>query len=157
MLDLLLLVIVANSAPVVARNLLGARGDRSIDMGWRLPDGQRLFGATKTWRGLLAGCAATASVAPLLGVPASLGALAGLCAMLGDLMASFTKRRLTYASGARAPLLDSIPEALLPALVLRRALDLSLLDVAGVAFGFLAVVRLSWPLLHRLHIRHHPW
>lgn len=157
MIALLLLVIVANSAPVVARNLLGAWGDRPLDAGVQLADGQRLFGSTKTWRGLVAGTAATALVAPLLGFPAIQGALAGLYALCGDLVASFIKRRLKHASGARAPLLDSVPEALLPALLLRREFGLAPLDIALLVLGFFLIVRFTWPLLYRLHIRRHPW
>ena len=53
-------VIVTNSAPVVVARLAGARGAWPIDGGLVLRDGQRLLGAHKTWRGLVAGVAAGA-------------------------------------------------------------------------------------------------
>lgn len=157
MLPTLLLVIVANSAPVIAADLFGARGAWPVDAGRCLADGRPLFGRAKTWRGLAAACAATAAVAPLLGLAWTTGLVAGALAMAGDLLASFCKRRLDIASSARAPLLDSIPEALLPALGLHATLALDWLEVAGVTVLFTVAVNLLSPVLYRLHIRARPW
>ncbi|HET7216541.1 MAG TPA: CDP-archaeol synthase [Vicinamibacterales bacterium] len=92
-----------------------------IDRG-RTFRGRRIFGANKTWRGLIvmvpATGAAFAAVARIAGGgdPASvglwdlsaaqyaaLGAWAGLGFMLGELPNSFVKRQLGIAPGARAP------------------------------------------------------
>jgi CDP-2,3-bis-(O-geranylgeranyl)-sn-glycerol synthase len=157
MLKLLLLIFVANSAPVIARNLLGRRWENPIDAGRRLRDGRPLLGSSKTWRGLAAALAATTAAAPLLGLPWTTGLAAGALSMGGDLIASFSKRRLGYAPSDRAPLLDSIPEALLPALGLRTSLALGWVEALAVVALFALVVRAVSPLLYRLHIRGRPW
>lgn len=157
MLPILLLIIVANSAPVLVADLLGRRGAWPIDAGRCLSDGRPLFGRAKTWRGLCAACAVTAALAPLLGLAWRVGLAAGALAMAGDLLASFCKRRLGIASSGRAPMLDSVPEALLPALGLRATLALGWLEVVGVVVLFTVAVNLLSPLLYRLHIRARPW
>lgn len=157
MIRLLLLIIVANSAPVLAADLLGKRCGQSIDAGIRLGDGRPLLGASKTWRGLLAAALATSLLAPLLGLSWKTGLIAGALAMLGDMLASFTKRRLGYASGDRAQLLDAIPEALLPALALRETLSMGWIEVVLAVLLFAAIVRYASPILFRLHIRQRPW
>jgi CDP-2,3-bis-(O-geranylgeranyl)-sn-glycerol synthase len=155
--ELLLLVIVANSAPVLARNLLGERCARPVDGGRTLADGRPLFGRSKTWRGLAAAILACAAAAPLLGVDARLGALAGALTMAGDLLASFTKRRRGYAASDHAPLLDTVPEALLPALALSEPFALSWWEIPALVALFHAAVRLTSPLLYHLHLRRRPW
>lgn len=157
MLELLLLIFVANSAPVVAGDLLGRRWEQPIDAGLRLQDGRPLLGRSKTWRGLTAALVATTLAAPLLGLHWSTGLAAGALSMAGDLIASFSKRRLGYAPSDRAPLLDSIPESMLPAVGLRAAFALDWLEVAATVALFVIVVRLLSPLLYRLHIRRRPW
>ncbi|MCG3143427.1 MAG: hypothetical protein HONDAALG_00775 [Gammaproteobacteria bacterium] len=157
MLELLLLIFVANSAPVVAGDLLGRRWERPIDAGLRLRDGRPLLGRSKTWRGLAAALIATTAAALLLGSHWRTGMAAGALSMSGDLIASFSKRRLGYAPSDRAPLLDSVPESLLPAVGLRAAFALDWLEVAAVVTLFAFVVRLISPLLYRLHIRRRPW
>jgi CDP-2,3-bis-(O-geranylgeranyl)-sn-glycerol synthase len=157
MLELLLLIFVANSAPVLAADLLDGRWEQPIDAGLRLRDGRPLLGRSKTWRGLVAALAATTLAALPLGLHWGIGLGAAALSMSGDLLASFGKRRLGYAPSDRAPLLDSIPESLVPALGLRAALGLEWLEVVGVVALFAIAVRLISPLLYRLHIRGRPW
>lgn len=97
-----------------------------IDGGRVLPDGQRLFGASKTWRGLLAALLATAVAAVALGRGAAFGVEFAALAMAGDLGTSFVKRRLRKPSGANVPGLDQLPEALLPLWLLGPGLGLDL-------------------------------
>ena len=113
-LKLLILLSVANIAPVLARYLLGERWGWAIDHGLTLRDGRPVFGASKTWRGLVAALLLTAVVSLLLGLPLGFGLLFAATSMLGDLLSSFTKRRLGKASSTRFLALDQIPEALLP-------------------------------------------
>lgn len=157
MLELLLLIFVANSAPVLAADLLGRRWEQPIDAGLRLRDGRPLLGRSKTWRGLAAALVATTAAAALLGLHWGTGLAAGALSMSGDLIASFCKRRLGYAPSDRAPILDSVPESLLPALGLRTAFALEWLEVAAVVAVFAIAVRLVSPLLYRLRIRRRPW
>jgi len=157
MLELLVLVIAANSAPVLARHVFGTRFAAPLDGGRVLRDGRPVLGRSKTWRGLIAGTLASAALAPLLGLAPELGLATGGLALGGDLLASFFKRRRGYPASARAPLLDTQPEVLFPAVVLRSAYGMSWLEVAAAALGFHLLVRLSSPLLYRLRLRRRPW
>lgn len=152
-----LLLAVANGTPVLAGRLLGPRGAWPIDGGRKLADGRPLLGSSKTWRGLVLAIAATAAIAVPLGPGPAAGATIGAAAMLGDLGSSFTKRRLGLGAGSRAPVLDQVPEALLPLLLAHHLLDLGLTEVLVVTLMFVLLdVGLS-PLLFRLGIRARPY
>jgi CDP-2,3-bis-(O-geranylgeranyl)-sn-glycerol synthase len=152
-----LLLALANGAPVLGKRLFGQRWSWPVDGGRVLRDGRRVLGKSKTWRGILLGCAVPAVAAPLLGLPWTVGALFGACAMVGDLLSSFVKRRVGVATSGRAPALDQLPEALLPLVVCRDALGL---DAGGVVLAAVIFwggnVGLS-PLLYRLGVRDRPY
>jgi CDP-diglyceride synthetase len=139
-LSLLILLLVANAGPALLA-LLWGRGARPIDGGRVLRDGRPVFGASKTWRGLASAVLLTPVAAWALGFGWSLGFVVGLAAMAGDLLASFTKRRLGLASSASVPLLDQLPETLIPALLARSALGLDWIGL-GLAVGAFAVLDL---------------
>jgi CDP-2,3-bis-(O-geranylgeranyl)-sn-glycerol synthase len=97
----------ANGAPV----LFG--GGRSIDIGRTLPDGQRIFGDHKTFRGLASGLLVGFIVGVLESFVAStqlipLAMLASLGALLGDLAGAFVKRRLKISPGHPLPGVDQL-------------------------------------------------
>lgn len=120
-------------------------------------DGRPLLGSSKTIRGLVAAVTATALGALLLGLPATVGALLGGGAMLGDALSSFIKRRMGAAPSSRATGLDQIPEALLPLLVLKGILGLTLVQIAGITFAFFVLdIPLAW-LTHRIGLRDRPY
>ena len=129
----LLWVIVANTSPWAAGRLFGACGATPLDLGVRLRDGARLLGAHKTWRGLVAGALGCAITARLCGYPYALGAAFGVLSLAADAATSFAKRRMRTAPGAELPLLDQLPEALLPLIVLSRLLGIGLIDCLGIA------------------------
>ncbi len=137
--ELLLLLTVANATPVVLGFLLGRRLAWPLDAGRNFIDGRRLFGASKTVRGILASILLTALLAPLLGVDRMSGALVGLLAMCGDLTSSFTKRRLGYSAGCASPLLDQLPETCLPLLVLAPATGANPAEMAAAVVAFTAL------------------
>ncbi len=154
---LLLLLLIANGAPIIATALCGARWAWPLDAGRVLADGQRLLGATKTWRGLLAALLVTTGGALLLGVPAAVGALIGLLAMAGDLLSSFIKRRLGRPSSSMMLGLDQVPEALLPLLAVREAFALDAPAIVVTVIAFLLLDLLLSQLLYRLGIRQRPY
>ena len=120
-------------------------------------DGRPLLGSSKTIRGLVAAVIATALGALLLGLPATVGALLGGGAMVGDAFSSFIKRRMGAAPSSRATGLDQIPEALLPLLVLKGILGLTLVQIAGITFAFFVLeIPLAW-LTHRIGLRDRPY
>lgn len=156
-LKLLLLLGVANGAPILARRLLGSRWSWPLDGELRFIDGRPLLGRGKTLRGLVVATLATACAAPMLGIDPALGARMGFAAMLGDAGASFVKRRLGLASGARCRGLDQVPESLLPLLVAAGPLGLSLAQLAGVTLAFYVLELPLARLLFRLGIRERPY
>jgi CDP-2,3-bis-(O-geranylgeranyl)-sn-glycerol synthase len=102
------------------------RGKRRIDFG-RTFRGKPLFGAGKTWEGLITGIILAITVASfqrlvlpflpwdlspvtldIVAMSPFLGLVIGLGAMTGDLVASFAKRRLGIPRGRPAPLLDQL-------------------------------------------------
>jgi CDP-2,3-bis-(O-geranylgeranyl)-sn-glycerol synthase len=156
-LKLLILLSVANGAPVIAKLLLGDRFAWPLDGNARFVDGRPLLGASKTIRGVVLAVLATSMVAPLLALAPGTGALVGAGAMAGDLLSSFTKRRLDFKPSSRATGLDQIPESLIPALLCRQDMALSATDVAAVvAVFFVGEIVLS-RLLFRLRIRDRPY
>ena len=134
LLTLLGLILLANGLPALLGLLLGTAS--AIDGNRTLADGRPLLGPSKTWRGLVVALVGTTSGGVALGLPWTLGLKVAAGAMLGDLTASFIKRRLCYPASAPVPLLDQIPEALLPALLVKAELALTWSDLAVVTLAF---------------------
>lgn len=151
------LLIAANGAPVLVNRALGKRWSWPVDNGLKLPDGRRVFGNTKTWRGLCSAIFFTAIAAALSGIEPLMGALFGALAMAGDLLTSFIKRRMNCAESSRARGLDTVPESLLPILLLKEPLALSVVDITLVVAFFFLIEELISPVLYRLHIRKRPY
>jgi len=134
--NLLLLIIIANGAPILARKLINRRFKLAVDFGQKLPDKNHLFGTSKIWRGILASLLATTLAAWLLSHPPETGTLIAFYAMSGNLFASFIKRRLSMKPGSMAPLLDQVPESLLPAYLLKDAFNLDGSAITGLTLDF---------------------
>lgn len=156
-LRLLLLLGVANSAPIAARRLLGDRWAAPLDGGLNFVDGRPLLGPGKTIRGVAAAVVATALASWALGMSPQVGALLGAVSMAGDALASFVKRRLGVAPSGRATGLDQVPESLLPLLAVQGMLDLSAVQILAVtvAFFVLEIPLARWAF--RLGLRERPY
>ena len=153
----LVLLIVANGAPILAAWLLGSGWSRPLDGGRVLADGRPLLGDHATWRGVVVAVVATGLMGAWLGLGAAMGAWLGLLAMMGDALSSFIKRRLGLEPGAKARGLDQIPEALLPLLGVAGPLGLGWVDILLAVAAFTAFdMAVSGPL-YRLHLRHRPY
>jgi len=156
LLQLLILLVVANGTAVVAKKLLGAAFTRPLDGGALFVDGQPILGPAKTIRGVVVSVLATSICAALMGLGWEVGALISTFAMAGDLFSSYVKRRLHLASSSMAIGLDHIPESLFPLVASRMLLPLSVLDiVAGVTIFVVGALILS-PLLFKLNLRDKP-
>jgi len=156
-LQLLILLAVANGTPVLAKTILGDRLARPLDGGTVFVDGRPLFGPAKTIRGIVLALLATPLAAALMGLPWRLGALVAALAIAGDLFSSFVKRRLGLPSSSMAIGLDQIPESLFPLLAARLFVPVSFLDViVGVAIFFAGEIVLSRILFH-LNLRDRPY
>ncbi len=154
---LLLLLSVANTAPIVATRLLGIRWGLPLDAGWNFIDGRPLLGSSKTVRGFVSAIVCAAIAAALLGFSLGLGAKVGTFAMLGDAVSSFMKRRLGITPSGRALGIDQIPESLLPLIMVRGPLNLSLLQIAAITAAFVALEMPLARLLFRLGLRDRPY
>lgn len=156
-LRLVVLVGLANTAPIVAKRALGTRWNRPLDGGRQWRDGRPLLGPSKTVRGVLASFAACLAAAPLLDFSLAVGALVAAGAMGGDAIASFTKRRLGIRSSGRAFGLDQVPEVLLPLLLVQRPLGLALWEVAALTLVFLVAEPPAAWLSWRIGLRDEPY
>ena len=152
----LFLLLVANGAPIIARDIFKDLLSYPLDRGKTQYDGRPLFGPAKTVRGLLVACLGTGCAAPLVGRPVLLGMCLGLYAMCGDLMSSFMKRRLGIKSGDSALGLDQSLEALTPAVMLRTPFAFQVTEIVIVVLAFFFLEISLSRLLYRLHIRDRP-
>jgi CDP-diglyceride synthetase len=156
-LQLLFLLMLANGTPLIVKKVLGDRYSYPLDGNLRFGDGRPLFGRSKTIRGVLLAILVTTGGAPLIGLSWKAGFLVGSFAMAGDLMSSFSKRRLNLPPSSRASGLDQLPESLLPLIACRNLLSLAVTDIAiCVAIFFVGEVLLS-RLLYALHLRDRPY
>ena len=98
---------VANGTPVVIHGL------PPIDMGKKLNDGRRVFGDGKTWGGFIAGIAGGLVIGGIESLFIGRNFLlpsfvSSIGALVGDLLASFIKRRAGLKRGESAPILDQL-------------------------------------------------
>lgn len=156
-LQLLVLLGVANGIPILAKKLLQDRFNLPLDGGLILPDGEPLFGAAKTVRGVILSIACTTGAAILLNLDWSIGATMAGMSMLGDLFSSFVKRRLHLPLHAQVFGLDQIPEALLPLLAVKARCNLTSGDIAVLVIAFVVLELGLSRLLFRLKIRDRPY
>lgn len=156
-LQLLLLIIIANGAPILIRVLLNDDFNLAIDFAQKLADNRRIFGSSKTWRGIIASLVATTVVAWLIGYPPQTGVLVAAYAVLGDLLSSFIKRRLSMAPSSMAPLLDQVPESLLPAYMLMAVFDLDISAVILLVLTFVIIELLLSHILYKWGLRKRPY
>ena len=152
----LLLLLVANGAPILARKLFDQRFDRPIDGGIEFFDGKPLLGPKKTYRGLIASVIMTSLAAIVLDLPAWIGVLVALLSMLGDLISSFIKRRMGLDSSDKSLGIDQIPESLIPLWVLHDELGLNTLDILVLVVMFFILEIFLSRILYHLNIRDRP-
>lgn len=153
----LLLLLVANGGPVIAWRLCGRRFAWPVDAGWKCGDGRPLLGRSKTWRGVVCSVVLSSLVARFMGYGLLDGAFFGTSVMIGDALASFVKRRKGLVESSRARGLDTLPESLLPLLIMKSQLALSWADIAAVVLLFFLIEEFISPILYRLHIRKRPY
>ncbi len=97
----------ANMFPVfVAKTKFAKKYNKPVDFGIKYGRKQ-LFGAGKTWLGLIFGIIAGSIIGFLQGT-LILGILLASGALIGDLVGSFVKRRFGLERGERAILLDQL-------------------------------------------------
>jgi len=157
LLPLLLLIIIANAAPILIRWLLNNSFNLAVDFGHKLRDGNRLFGSSKTWRGVFAALFATTAAAWLFGHSPETGLLVAIYAIAGDLSSSFVKRRLSMKPSSMAPLLDQLPESLLPAYMLKEIFNLDISAITLLVLIFIIIELLLSHMLYKYGVRKEPY
>src|SRR5215212_11447132 len=80
-LQLLVLMTLANGTPIVAKKIFGPRFSFPVDAGTIFLDGRPLFGPSKTIRGILISILVTTATAPLIGLDLTIGAIVAGAAM----------------------------------------------------------------------------
>ncbi|MGD9851087.1 MAG: CDP-archaeol synthase [Nitrospirales bacterium] len=156
-LQLLIVVIAANGAPILGRLLLKDFWKTPLDLGISFIDGRPLLGSSKTFRGVVFGVVTAGLVGEVVGLPFEIGVSVGALAMCGDVASSFVKRRLGLQSEAMAFGLDQIPESVIPLIGVKSAYGLSWPGIGLTVGGFLVLELLLSGLLYKLHIRKHPY
>jgi CDP-diglyceride synthetase len=156
-LQLLILLMLANGTPLIAKKILGDRYSYPVDGNLTFLDGRALFGRSKTIRGVVLAILVTTAGAPLIGLSWRIGLAVGSFAIVGDLFSSFAKRRFNLPPSSQASGLDQIPEALFPLLACRTSLSLMTADiVVCVMVFFIGEVLLS-RLLYAWRLRDRPY
>jgi CDP-2,3-bis-(O-geranylgeranyl)-sn-glycerol synthase len=145
----------ANATPVLAG------GGTKMDFGRSLPDGKRIFGNNKTFRGFFFGLAIGMLVGlvevAIFGYPILFLVLTPLGALLGDLTGAFIKRRLGIKPGGLLPIVDQI-DFVVGALIFA-------IPLAIVSWELAITVLLITPPIHlftnflayKLKLKKHPW
>lgn len=147
------LLVAANAVPVIVAKLSSEKWAWPMDFGYVLHDGERLFGAHKTWRGLVSGVMASALAAEFIGLPTWVGAGFAMTSLAADALSSAVKRRMKVRPGTEAPGLDQLGEALLPLVLFARPLALDAAQIALVAAVFTLLDIASARLRHRRWLR----
>ena len=122
--QVLVLLIAANATPWIVGRAFGDRWSMPLDFGVVLPDGERMFGTHKTWRGFISGAAVCALAANAIGIEIPLGLAFGALSLIGDVASSAIKRRAHWPAGKEVPVVDQLPECLLPIALLAEPLNL---------------------------------
>ena len=154
---LLALIITANGAPIIFRFLAGNKMAYPVDFRVNFIDQKRLFGNAKTWRGLIGSMLLTCVAAVLLGYDLKIGFLIAAGAMSGDLLSSFIKRRLNLRTSSMAPLLDQVPESLIPALFVMHSFHLTAHTIFYLVIMFFVLEYLLSRIFYELGIRKKPY
>ena len=156
-LKLLLLLLIANGAPILSSKFFGNRFSIPVDFGVSLKDGFPLFGSSKTFRGLISAVLVVTGFAVILGFEWQTGLLIGVWAMLGDLFSSFVKRRLGMTPSSMALGLDQIPEALFPLIAVSSIVGLTWWQITYLVVLFIVVELVLSRILYTLKIRKKPY
>jgi CDP-2,3-bis-(O-geranylgeranyl)-sn-glycerol synthase len=143
------LLIGANAVPVIVGKLAQGRASAPLDFGRVLPDGERLFGSHKTWRGLASGIVACALLAVWFDLPVWLGAGFAALSLFADACSSAVKRRMRLKPGSEVLWLDQLGEALVPLLVFSGPLGLQAGEISLVTASFVALDAATAGLRHR--------
>lgn len=156
-LEVILLILIANATPVLVSYFFDHEKSLSIDFGYKLNDQQYLFGESKTWRGLISSITMTGLISLYLNSNIWPGITIALLAMSGDLISSFIKRRLHKPASTKVTFLDQVPESLLPAFGAIYYYPLGLIHIIVISLSFTIIDILVSKILYQFGIRKKPY
>lgn len=155
--DGLIILGLANGAPILAARIFGDGFSLPIDAGCVAADGRRILGDSKTWRGIVSAFLLALPVAVWLDWSPLMAFTAIALSMLGDLCSSFIKRRRGLVSSSRAIGLDQIPETGLPVVYLYSMKAITVSEGLVIVMVFIVVEVVLSKVLFKLHIRKRPY
>lgn len=148
----------ANGAPVLVK------GKNPLDLGFNFLDGKRLFGDGKTFEGLFSGLLVTLYSAYTISLIIEYSNLlfllltSGIGSLIGDLLGSFIKRRLSIPRGSPAPVLDQVDFVLGATFTLYLAGYPPTLEALIIALVASIVLHVSTNrIAYRLGLKDVPW
>jgi len=145
----------ANATPVIAG------GGTKIDFGKNFIDGKRLFGNSKTFRGFLFGwliglCVGLV-VCYFFEFPFLFAILTPFGALLGDLTATFIKRRINIPPGGMFPIIDQL-DFVVGAIIFSLPLYVINWQIAMVALMITPPIHLFTNFCaYKLKLKKNPW
>ena len=154
---LLVMLLATNGAPVLAARVFQTRGARPLDLGRKMQDGRPLFGPSKTRQGLAAALLMSCVLSLLFGYGIWFGFVFGSLVMAGDLISSFTKRRMGLDSSDQCMGLDQLPESFIPSVYAVGVLGMDWWWAILLALAFMLLEILISKPLFWLNIRKRPY
>lgn len=157
LIKLMLLLLIANGAPILSKRIMAKRYDFPIDGAVLFFDHRPILGKSKTWRGLISSLVITSIAAVVLQLHWQAGLIIAGGAMAGDLLSSFIKRRLGISASDQALFLDQIPESLIPLILVSHTFELTRVEIIAMTLSFLVIELLLSKLLYQFKIRNRPY
>jgi CDP-2,3-bis-(O-geranylgeranyl)-sn-glycerol synthase len=147
---------VANVVPAFVKKINLFNTPIDFEQSWK---GKRIFGSHKTWRGLIFGVIGASLFSYFQGRGLEVGFLLGLGTLVGDMIGSFIKRRLTLSPGDKNLLVDEIPGTLFALLFayLADLLTINLYQVIFLIIVGLPIHILANMLWYKLKLKEVPW
>lgn len=128
-----------NFLPPLSNLIFGNRFNIPVDFNKKFIDKKPIFGAHKTFRGIIIAVMGGTLWFPLMKTSWQVAFFAAIISMAGDLLSSFIKRRFQMESGKSAPILDQFFEGTFPLIYFYYYLPLSLDKIIIVLMFFLPI------------------
>jgi CDP-2,3-bis-(O-geranylgeranyl)-sn-glycerol synthase len=147
-------LILTNLSPVPMAKAL-PKLNYPVDFGKKLPDGKRLFGSHKTWRGVFTMLIVGLITGYLILGSLRLGLLVGLGVIVGDLVTSVIKRRVNLKPGASFEPWDS--EILVASGIIFTWGLFTWYEIIGILLLAPLLYKAFNYLGYKLKLQKHPW
>lgn len=147
---IILLLWSINLTPVLLAFFFEEKWNAPVDQGILFIDGKPLLGSHKTIRGVIGGILAGILFGFAAGLSLWVTLPAGMLSMLGDMVASFIKRRFRIAEGDDFPIMDQLLESAFPFIIIAPAYALSFSGMFSLILIFIITAWLGALFLTRI-------